>query len=85
MAAHHQVGPGAARPTHLAWNWREIKAALVDSGVVRLYLAGHDHVGGHCYDGGIHWLTLEALLEGSTPGRFTRYISYAAPFMGMHV
>ena len=64
VAAHHQAGQGGARDTHLAWNWREMKEALTDSGCVKIYMAGHDHMGGYAYDAGIHWLTLEALLEG---------------------
>jgi hypothetical protein len=24
VASHHQIGNGAARPTHMAWNWKEI-------------------------------------------------------------
>ena len=64
VAAHHQAGKGGARDTHLAWNWSEIKQVLVQSGCVQLYLAGHDHMGGHTHEAGIHWLTVEALLEG---------------------
>ena len=26
--------------------------------------AGHDHLGGYAYHGGIHWLTVQAILEG---------------------
>ena len=64
VAAHHQACKGAARPTHLAWNWREIRAALVASKSAKLYLAGHDHMGGYVEDSGVHWVTVEAMLEG---------------------
>ena len=64
VAAHHQAGRGGARDTHLAWNWRDIKETLTHAGCVKLYMAGHDHMGGYSFDGGIHWLTVEALLEG---------------------
>lgn len=64
VAAHHQAGYGGARATHLAWNWQDIKALLTKSQVVKLYLAGHDHMGGYISDGGVHWLTAEGLLEG---------------------
>lgn len=64
VAAHHQAGRGAARETHLAWNWREIQTTLISSGNVEVYFAGHDHVGGYTSDGSIHWVTVEALLEG---------------------
>ena len=32
-----------------------------------VYLAGHDHEGGHSAVGGVHWLTLEAIVE-APPG-----------------
>lgn len=38
---------GAARATHMAWNWREIEALLLDSPCVRLVLCGHDHMVRH--------------------------------------
>ena len=25
VASHHQLGEGAARATHMAWNWREVQ------------------------------------------------------------
>jgi len=65
VAAHHQAGRGAARPTHLAWNWKEIRAAMVASKCVKLYLSGHDHMGGYLLDSGVHWITVEAMLEGA--------------------
>jgi len=68
VAAHHQAGRGAARPTHLAWNWKEIRAAMVASKCVKLYLSGHDHMGGYLLDSGVHWITVEAMLEAPTDG-----------------
>lgn len=81
VMAHHQAGPGpAVRRTHAAWNWEEI-SGLVSGGRVGkggaggggpstaaavLYLAGHDHMGGYTHAGGVHWLTLEALVEAPT-------------------
>ena len=38
------MGTGAARATHMAWNWREIEALLLQSPCVRLVLCGHDHM-----------------------------------------
>jgi len=79
VAGHHQAGPGAAvRRTHAAWNGEAI-AGLVSGGKVGsagaapsstavLYLAGHDHCGGYAYAGGVHWVTLEALVEAPTGG-----------------
>ncbi len=59
--------PGAARATHLAWNWREILATLVASPAFAVFFCGHDHVGGYRVIGkSLHFVTLEALLEGAS-------------------
>ena len=39
---------------------------LLDSPCVRLVLSGHDHVGGYAQHGRIHFVTVEAMLEGMT-------------------
>ncbi|WPT14381.1 Manganese-dependent ADP-ribose/CDP-alcohol diphosphatase [Picochlorum sp. SENEW3] len=46
IVAHHQVCPGAARMTHLAWNHGEILETITKYSAVKLFLAGHDHIGG---------------------------------------
>ena len=59
------VTAGAARATHLAWNWREILAVLVASTSFAAFFCGHDHVGGYRAIGtNLHFVTLQALLEG---------------------
>lgn len=64
VAAHHQVGLGAARATHMAWNWKEIQDVLLESPSFALLLAGHDHLGGYAELGNKkHFVTIEALLE----------------------
>jgi manganese-dependent ADP-ribose/CDP-alcohol diphosphatase len=68
LASHHQVGEGASRRTHLAWNHKAIRECLLSSPAFRLALAGHDHVGGYkAYGPDRHFVTLEALLE-APPG-----------------
>jgi len=84
VAGHHQAGPGAAvRRSHAAWNWREV-AAVVTGGRLQagketegggpapspavLYLAGHDHLGGYAHAGGVHWVTVEAMVEAPRGG-----------------
>ena len=57
---------GAARDTHLAWNWLELQQTLLESPCMRLVLSGHDHIGGYVQHGHIHFVTLEAMLEGMT-------------------
>lgn len=59
---------GAARATHMAWNWREVLAVLLASPAFKLALAGHDHVGGYAAIEGRHFITLEALLEAPPAG-----------------
>ncbi|GAB4817700.1 hypothetical protein N2152v2_004746 [Parachlorella kessleri] len=63
VASHHQVAPGAARATHLAWNYKDILQVLLSSPAVKLALAGHDHLGGYTNIDGKHFVTLEAMLE----------------------
>jgi hypothetical protein len=71
VVAHHQVCLGAARSTHLAWNFRTIFNTLSDkdySSVVRLFLAGHDHIGGGVCRADVKgvpqtFLTIPAVLE----------------------
>ena len=55
---------GAARKTHMAWNWVELQQLLVASPCVRLVLSGHDHMGGYAQHGHVHFVTVEAMLEG---------------------
>ena len=55
---------GAARDTHLAWNWVLLQEVLLGSPWVRLVLSGHDHMGGYAQHGHVHFVTVEAMLEG---------------------
>ncbi|KAL3149222.1 hypothetical protein ABBQ32_002045 [Trebouxia sp. C0010 RCD-2024] len=64
VACHHQIGKGAARDTHLAWNWELLQQVLLESPWVRLVLSGHDHMGGYAQHGHVHFVTVEAMLEG---------------------
>lgn len=61
VATHHPIA--GCRPTHAAWNFKEIQDVLVKSHSVVLCLAGHDHVGGYqCIDE-VHFVVIEAMLE----------------------
>eukprot|EP00232_Nephroselmis_pyriformis_P019570 CAMPEP_0182880468 /NCGR_PEP_ID=MMETSP0034_2-20130328/16581_1 /TAXON_ID=156128 /ORGANISM="Nephroselmis pyriformis, Strain CCMP717" /LENGTH=308 /DNA_ID=CAMNT_0025013451 /DNA_START=29 /DNA_END=955 /DNA_ORIENTATION=+ len=68
VATHHPVGPGSCRPSHHAWNYGDIAAAIEGSGRVALVLSGHDHLGGYCERAGVHYLTLPAVLEAPPGG-----------------
>ena len=71
VVAHHQCCLGAARSTHLAWNYKTIFNTLSNkdySEVVRLFLAGHDHIGGgvsrvDMKGGSQAFITIPAILE----------------------
>ncbi|KAK9838821.1 hypothetical protein WJX74_003943 [Apatococcus lobatus] len=62
-SCHHQLGPGAARATHMAWNHKSILEVILGGACVKLVLSGHDHMGGYACIQGKHFVTLEALLE----------------------
>lgn len=72
VCCHHQVNPSAARISHLAWNFFEILEVLsAYSSVVKLLLAGHDHIGGGCREadsnGNVQFfITVPAVLESPT-------------------
>lgn len=56
---------GAARPTHMAWNCRELQGVLLGSPAFAVFFCGHDHMGGYAEINGRHFITLEAMLEGA--------------------
>lgn len=69
VACHHQFGFGAARETHLAWNWKEIQSMCVESPSFCLVLAGHDHIGGYAEIsplGKKYAVTVQGLVEAPT-------------------
>eukprot|EP00897_Mesotaenium_endlicherianum_P009859 jgi/Mesen1/8901/ME000537S08298 len=67
VAMHHPLLEGAAPPSHLVWNHQEVMAVLLESPSVAAVFAGHYHVGGYAQKDGVHFVTVEAILEAS-PG-----------------
>mmetsp|Transcript_33367 Transcript_33367/g.94533 ORF Transcript_33367/g.94533 Transcript_33367/m.94533 type:complete len:333 (+) Transcript_33367:105-1103(+) len=61
VAAHHPIA--SARETHRAWNAKAIEELLQEHECVKVVLTGHDHRGGYAVRGGIHFLTLEGMVE----------------------
>lgn len=49
---------------HALWNAAEVLGVLASHRSPRLYLAGHDHAGSYVEQGGVHFLTLRAMLDG---------------------
>ncbi|KAI8465760.1 MAG: Metallo-dependent phosphatase-like protein [Monoraphidium minutum] len=75
VAAHHPLAPGAAPAHYLSWSHRELRAAFEERpGVVALVLAGHYHPGGAAEVGGIHYVTLEGLLEAPPGGNAFAFV-----------
>ncbi len=65
---HHPLVQGPSRPDLLAWNHQEIARILEDAGCVVAYFNGHDHKGGYAFRNGVHYVTLEGLVEAPTNG-----------------
>ncbi len=52
---------------------------MLGSAAFAVYFAGHDHCGGYAEIDGRHFITLEAMLEG-TAAYATRMVKLAMPF-----
>jgi len=48
----------------LIYNHEEIREVLESAGCVVAYFNGHDHGGGYAYRDGIHYVTLEGMVQG---------------------
>jgi len=47
----------------LLWNAQELRGLLAESGCVVAHINGHHHSGGYAEENGVHYATLEALLD----------------------
>lgn len=63
IASHNALHRDAARYQMSAWNSDAVSSLIEESGVVKICLAGHDHPGKYLYHHGVHYVTLEAMLE----------------------
>ncbi|XP_042561502.1 manganese-dependent ADP-ribose/CDP-alcohol diphosphatase [Clupea harengus] len=64
VASHLPVHPDSTDPICLAWNYSEVLSILQSHRSVVCFMAGHDHDGGYHRDAsGIHYLTLEGVIE----------------------
>lgn len=48
---------------HIAWNAVAVRDVLERYGCVRAYIGGHNHAGGYAREQGIHYLTLQAMVD----------------------
>lgn len=48
---------------HTAWNASDVRKILSEYGCVRAYLCGHNHAGGYGQEKGIHYLTLQGMVD----------------------
>ncbi|KAL7452281.1 hypothetical protein ACHAWC_004009 [Mediolabrus comicus] len=72
LFSHQPIHPESSWPTCLIWNYDEVLDILRSySDVVLASFAGHAHKGGYVRDdiSGIHFRTVEAVLESSPPIR----------------
>jgi len=88
IASHNALNSKAARPQMSAWNADSVSKLIEDSGCVKLCLAGHDHPGMYCFHHGVHYVTLEAMLEakhGETSYAFLDVYEHEAILTGVGV
>ena len=59
-----------------------LQQVLLESPWVRLVLSGHDHIGGYSQQGHVHFVTVEAMLEGGLACAFAggQLHCYCCPF-----
>lgn len=62
VLCHFPVLPASE---HVLWNADEVLSILRSHASVKLFLAGHNHAGDYVESGGIHFLTLRAMLDTS--------------------
>ena len=70
--SHQPIHPGSTWPTCLVWNYDEILDILRSyNDVIIASFSGHAHKGGYIRDeeSGIHFRSVEAVLESSPPIR----------------
>ena len=60
---HHPVLEATSHSSLLAWNHKEIVKILADAGCVAAYFSGHDHKGGYACQDGIHYVSLQGMVE----------------------
>ena len=67
---HFPVLAAASTPVYLLWNHDEVLGILHSSPAVAAYMNGHDHRGGYAKAGGIHFVTLQGVVESGAVGAF---------------
>ncbi|XP_038831143.1 manganese-dependent ADP-ribose/CDP-alcohol diphosphatase [Salvelinus namaycush] len=68
IVSHLPIHPSSTSPICLAWNYDALLSILQAHKSVVCFMAGHDHDGGyHRDDSGVHYLTLEGVIE-TPPG-----------------
>lgn len=64
IVSHLPVHPSSTDPICLAWNYDELLSIMRCHRSVVCFMAGHDHDGGYYKDdSGVHFLTLEGVIE----------------------
>lgn len=72
IVSHQPIHPGSSWPTCLMWNYADVLSIMRSyKDVILASISGHAHKGGYVRDeeSGIHFRTLEAVLESPDPIR----------------
>jgi 3',5'-cyclic AMP phosphodiesterase CpdA len=67
---HFPVLAAASTPVHLLWNHDAVLSILSASPAVAAYMNGHDHHGGYAEANGIHFTTLEGVVESGADNAY---------------
>ena len=62
--------PLAPENEHNLWNYQEVAAMLGEYGNVMAYLNGHNHAGNYGMEDGVHFVTVEGMVETATETAF---------------
>ena len=52
-----------ANDVHNVWNYEEVVEVLESYNCVKAYICGHRHSGGYTFQNGIHYITMEGMVE----------------------
>lgn len=81
VVCHHPLGRGSSPDEYLAWNHEEVVDLLTRHSCVKAVLHGHYHPGGYCCLKGVHYITVEGLLEAPVGSNAFGFITVSGDVM----
>ena len=66
----NNANPGFSNEAHAIWNATEVSSLLRDHSCAKLYINGHNHKGHYVDADGLHYLTLDGMLETKDTNAF---------------